>query len=234
MVARYDIEQGSEKWHEIKHGKIGGSRAKQLFVNSDTLLIELLSEICEDFDLKDSYQNYDMQRGMELEPEARVYLSKYLDVNLIECGWIQDSENSLLGISPDGITECETISAEIKCFASKRHVDVLLKNDIPKENIAQCLQYFLVNTKLETHYFISYRPENIYKIAFIKELKRDSLVDIGFTKKVKVKEDRGLGIKEYTETTWDLRTVDEWCILMREQADFLQKEIIIQTNHLKF
>jgi hypothetical protein len=234
MIARYDIEQGSEDWHKIKHGKIGGTRAKQLFVNSETLLNDLLSEICEEFDLQEGFQNFDMQRGTELEPEARKYLSKYLSVELLECGYLQHSEIDILGISPDGISKCETISAEIKCFASKKHIEIIRSNEIPTEHICQNLQYFLVNPKLEKHYFISYRPENLYKVAFIQEFTRDTLIDIGWTKKGKIKEDRGLGIKEYVTTEPDVKTVAEWIEIMRINAIYLQENIDLEIEKLKF
>ena len=78
MIARYDIEQHSEEWYKVRYGKVGGTLSKGLFVKSDTLLEDVLSELCEEFDLKENYQSFDMQRGSELEPEARKALSAYL------------------------------------------------------------------------------------------------------------------------------------------------------------
>jgi hypothetical protein len=216
MIARYDIEQHSEDWHKARYAKIGGTLSKGLFVKSDTLLEDVLSEICEEFDLKENYQSFDMQRGSELEPEARKALNAYLGIELKEVGWLQCEENEYIGISPDGITDCQTISAEIKCPNSKKHLKTILTNEIPSDNIHQCLHYFTVNPKLEKHYFCSYRPENIYKPIFVRELTRDSLVNLG------------------TKAKPVLKTISEWVAIAKNESLELKKQIEIELNKLKF
>ena len=183
MIARYDIIQGTEAWHRIRYGKIGGTKAKELLTVSDTLLIELLGEHTEDFELdEDSYISKDMERGYELEPRARELLNQHESIELIECGWIQNETYKLLGISPDGISKDETIQCEIKCPAQKKHTKTIYLDEIPLDNIHQCVHAFAVNEKLEKLYFVSYRPESI-KQLFIKLLTRDSIVNIGTEKK---------------------------------------------------
>jgi len=179
MEYRFDIEQGTTEWHKIKHGVIGGTRAKGLFIKSDTLFYELLAEYIEEFDEDndDSYQSEAMLRGTELEPEARIELSKYTGIEFVECGFIKN-DLPILGISPDGISKDFSIQCEIKCLSAKNHLKVCVTADIPLEYIPQCIHAFTVNTALESIYFISYRPESI-KPMFVKELKRDSLVNIG-------------------------------------------------------
>lgn len=177
MINRKDIEQGSLEWHQIKWGKIGGTLSKGLLVKSDTLLIDILSQRMEEFEPVDSFTNDHMERGNELEPFAREYLNEYTGLEFMQTGWLQSEENELLGISPDGITLDEKSSCEIKCFARKKHFEVLLENDIPLENIFQCIHYFTVNPKLENHFFISFRPES--PKHFVKVLNRESIVNIG-------------------------------------------------------
>jgi hypothetical protein len=216
MIIRNDIEQHSEEWHEVRYGKIGGTLSKGLFVKSDTLLEDVLSELCEEFDLQENYQSYDMVRGSELEPEARKALSAYLGIELLEVGWLQCEENEYLGISPDGISEDETISAEIKCFAKKKHLSTIRANDIPNDNIHQCLHYFTINPKLQKHYFCSYRPENIYKPIFVKELTRESLINLG------------------TKAKPIIKTVNEWVEIAKKEGELLKEQITIELNKLKF
>lgn len=216
MIARHDIEQGSEEWYKIRYGKIGGTLSKGLFVKSDTLLEDVLSELVEEFDLQENYQSYDMVRGSELEPEARKGLNAYLGIELLECGWLQSEENEYLGISPDGISEDETICAEIKCPASKKHLKTVRSGEIPSDNIHQCLHYFTVNPKLEKLYFCSYRPENLYKPIFVKELTRESLIDLG------------------TKAKPIIKTVTEWSALAMFEADLLKAEINQELEKLKF
>jgi hypothetical protein len=157
-----------------------------------------------------------MVRGTELEPEARQYLNAYLGIYLIEAGWLQCEENEYLGISPDGITEDETISAEIKCPNSKKHLSTVRSNEIPNDNIHQCLHYFTVNPKLEKHYFLSYRPENIYKPSFVKELTRESVVNLG------------------TKAKPVLKTIAEWVAIARSEATELKRQINSELDILKF
>lgn len=217
MKAYYNIEQRTEEWHRIKHGKIGGTLSKGLFVKSDTLLIDILSQVNEDFTLDDDgYESNDMIRGVELEPRAKRELCDYIGVGLLDCGWLECEENDLLGISPDGISEDETITAEIKCPAAKKHMETIFNDEIPKDHINQCLHYFTVNPKLEKHYFCSYRPENKLKALFVKELNRASLVDLG------------------TKAKPNIKTVQEWVNIALQQADILKADIEATNARLSF
>jgi hypothetical protein len=217
MIARYDIIQRSEEWLRIKHAKIGGTLSKGLFVKSDTLLIEILSEINEDFEIGDEpYESYDMIRGVELEPIGREKLSEYIGIELKECGWLQCEEFDILGISPDGISQDLTVSAEIKCPAAKKHMSTIYNNDIPSDNIHQCLHYFTVNPKLEAHYFCSFRPENKLKSLFVKKLTRDSLIDLG------------------TKAKQNIKKVSEWVEIAKNNVDELMKEIKAANEKLSF
>lgn len=179
MKAYYEISQGSEEWLAIKWAKVGGTRSAGLFIKSDNLLDEILSEKTEEFQMDyDAYTSSEMQRGIELEPHARKELSTYTGVAFKTVGWLQCEENELLGISCDGISEDETITCEIKCPQAKKHLQTIRSNEIPLDNINQCLHYFVVNPKLEKHYFCSFRPESI-KPIFVKELTRESIINIG-------------------------------------------------------
>ena len=67
-----DIVQQTEAWERLKYGKIGGSRSEGLFVKSDTLFIEMLSEFTEPYEPDfDTFETKDTIRGNELEPRAR-------------------------------------------------------------------------------------------------------------------------------------------------------------------
>lgn len=180
MKAYFNIEQGSLEWFEIKHLKIGGTRAKELFIKTDTLFYKLLAESIEPFDedYEEGFKSDAMERGNEFEPRARIELEKYTGHKFLECGWIQ-SDDVLLGISPDGITECLTIQCEIKCPQLIAHLKMCRKNEIALEYINQCVHAFTVNEKLEKLYFCSYRPECKIKPLFVKELNRFSLVNNG-------------------------------------------------------
>jgi hypothetical protein len=217
MKAYYNIQQGTDEWHEIRYGKIGGTLAKGLFVDSSNLLDEILAAKSEDFELDfNGFISPDMQRGIELEPLAREKLSEYIGVSFKECGWMQCEENELLGISIDGISENETISCEIKCPAAKKHLQTIKENEIPLDNIAQCIHAFTVNSKLEKHYFCSFRPENRFKSLFVKCLTIDSLVNIG------------------TKSKPNIIKVSEAVRIAKKSAELLLEDINIEIEKLKF
>lgn len=233
MIAKWNIVQGTEEWHRERYGKIGGSTSKGLFVESDTLLDEILSERLEPFEIdEDAYIDNSMQRGIELEPMGRVEISDYSGIDFKECGWMQSSECDLIGISPDGLSEDETASCEIKCPSKKKHTSTIRKNEIPSDNIHQCLHYFTVNPKLQKHYFVSFRPESKYPL-FVKLLTRDSLVDLGLTVKGKIKEDRGKGVKEYVTNDPDIKPISEWVKISLGNALKLESELAITLNNLE-
>tara|TARA_R110000782_G_scaffold262533_1_gene354667 strand:+ start:324 stop:968 length:645 start_codon:yes stop_codon:yes gene_type:complete len=177
MINYKEIEQGTIEWFELKWGKIGGTLAKGLFVKSDTLFLEILSQKLEEFEPTDSFTNEAMEHGNINEPFAREYLETYTGIKFEETGWLQNEENELIGISPDGITKDEKTACEIKCFGRKKHLSVLLENEIPLEHINQCIHYFTANHKLEKLYFIAFRHESVKH--FIKELTLESTVNIG-------------------------------------------------------
>lgn len=177
MINYKDIEQGTIEWFELKWGKIGGTLAKGLFVKTDTLFLDILSQRIEDFEPTESFTNEYMQHGTENEPFAREFLETYTGLKFTETGWLQSEENQLIGISPDGITKDEKIACEIKCLSRKKHLDVIIKNEIPLEYTHQCVHYFTVNPKLKKLYFIAFRHESVKH--FIKEIKLDTIVNIG-------------------------------------------------------
>lgn len=184
MILRNDIEQGSLDWFLIRRGKIGGTLSKGLFVDSDTLLINLLAEITEPYDEEESFSSAVMEEGKEKEPDARVFAEKKLGVQFMQVGWLQ-SDINILGISPDGITEDLKESLEIKCPQPAKHIKTLLSQEIPADNIHQCIHYFTVNPHLEKHHFLSFRPESISD-HFLKTITRDCMVNIGTEKTKKM------------------------------------------------
>ena len=208
-MIKHNIVQGTADWLELRHGKITGTASKGLFVKSDTLLIDLISQHIEDWELEDSYSSADMLRGTELEPYAREAISDELFISFKEIGFIQNAAIPILGISPDGLSEDDTIGLEIKCPKAKKHTETILANEIPSDNIHQVLHYFTVNPKLETMYFVSYRPESKVKPLWYKSLTRDSEIDLG------------------TKAKPNIKKVSEWVEIATNAANEINKELNI-------
>lgn len=206
-MIKHNVLQGSADWLQLRHGKITGTASKGLFVKSDTLLIDLISQHIEDWELEDSYSSADMVRGNELEPYAREAISDELFISFKEIGFIQNAAIPILGLSPDGLSEDDTIGLEIKCPKAKKHTETILANEIPSDNIHQVLHYFTVNPKLETMYFVSYRPESKVKKLWHKSLTRDSKIDLG------------------TKAKPNIKKVSEWVEIATNAANEINKEL---------
>lgn len=228
-----EIKQGSLEWHEIKYRKIGGTLSSGLFVNSDTLFLDLLGQHLEEFEPSEGFESDAMARGKEMEPFALEYISKFTGLDFQQTGWLQ-SDIPLLGISPDGLTECERYACEIKCLSRKEHTSIIYNNEIPKDKIAQLIHYFTVNPKLEKLYFIAYRPESIK--PFIKEITRETVFDLGWKTKIEVEVigAKGLPIKPKIEMVTDFKTVAQWSEIAKENAIELQNKLTETINKLNF
>lgn len=180
MKVYKEIEQGSLEWYQIRYGKVGGSSSSQLHVKSDTLLNELVSCRMEPFDPDeaDGFKSAAMERGNELEPEAREVLSVSTGVQFEEFGWLEMDECSIMGISPDGMTSDRRIGCEIKCPSRSTHARYVREDVLPLDYVDQVVQFFAVNDDLEEVWFCSYRPESVVHL-FKVLVTRDSLVNSG-------------------------------------------------------
>ena len=141
-------------------------------------------------------------RGNDLEPLARDYINELTGLKFKEFGWLQ-SDIKIFGLSPDGMTEDETESCEIKCPSAPVHISYILDSDkIPSAYFWQCISYFAVNPKLKKHWFISYRPECEIE-AHIITLNRETVTQFGKSKK----------------------PVQEWVDMLLEFAKKMDKEV---------
>jgi hypothetical protein len=215
-MIRINVKQGTPEWHEVRYRKIGGSTSKGLFVKVNTLRNELIGQFLEDFEDVDNYLSADMERGNELEPYAIKELNKYTGLTFNNAGWLQCEEIPLLGISPDGITDDNYHSCEVKCPGRKKHTETILNGGIPLDHLHQCLHYFTVNPELETHTFASFRPENKIKPLYAYAITRDCEINLG------------------TKAKPVLKKVSEWVEIAKTNAKKLQIDIDLAIKQLEF
>lgn len=159
----HDIEQGSEAWHAIRAGKVTGTRFKDLVSGETTtgfknLIAALASEIITGEKEDQGFTNAAMQRGIDLEPDARELYERTFECEVKEVGFITPDEDheyyGWLGISPDGITNG---GVEIKCPLQTTHLKYIKANRMPSEYRWQ-IQGSLYVTGLPFWDFISYYP----------------------------------------------------------------------------
>ncbi len=95
------------------------------------------------FEDENSYTSESMQRGNDLEPVARMEHSIKTGVNFRECGFFLHSVlGKHFGGSPDGLSECGTITAEYKCPDNYGTFLKLCMLDTPDDLYKHSKQYF--------------------------------------------------------------------------------------------
>jgi len=124
MIVYHDIEHGTEDWFRIRWANIGGSISKQLFTDSQTLLVKIVSELTEPFELTDSPTTAAMDRGTEMEPVARGCYEAHTGFMVQEATFCRHPTIDWYGASPDGFVGDDGL-IEIKCPNTKQHVEFL-------------------------------------------------------------------------------------------------------------
>ena len=166
----YNFEQRTEDWYNIRKGKMSASNAETIIANGkglETYIYNLMAEYYSSAE-KENYINADMQRGIDLEPEARLEFEFYTDLDVQEVGFIE--YNDFIGVSPDGLIGDDGL-IEIKCPNDSIYFKLLLSNNIKPEYIAQ-MQMQMYVTNRQYCYFVSYNP-NFEKSLYIKKISRD-------------------------------------------------------------
>lgn len=168
-----EIEQGSTEWMSFREGKRTGTTIGKIFAKSrktgemyDTekplitfyqKIAERLAEGTGDDDGLESSR----ERGKDLEEEAISEAEQKLGLKLIRGNVWQDADDPNHIESPDAYTKDLKTAVEVKCLSSARHIQAICENTPPQEYMAEYLNYFLVNSKLETLYIFLYDPRFI-------------------------------------------------------------------------
>ena len=160
-MIKVHIDQGSDAWFRLRLGRITGTRFSSLMAGESTktykdLITDIAGEIITG-EGEETYTNAIMERGTELEPEARREYESLFD-SVEQVGMCLRDEGDPLhewvGISPDGLTDG---LLEIKCPLRKTHINYIERNVLPNEYKWQ-LQGQLFVTGLPYCDFMSYYP----------------------------------------------------------------------------
>lgn len=147
----FDFEQGSDEWNTARRGMVTASVVGQLLTSAGTvahndtsraLTTHLAAERITDY-TEPNYVSADMERGNYDEPIARDHYSEHV-APVTQCGFMVDTFGYAIGFSPDGLVGTDGL-IEIKSRRQKKHLDTILKNQVPVENIAQIQAGLLVS-----------------------------------------------------------------------------------------
>ena len=189
------MEQGTMEWHAARAGRVGGTslesaigarfdakkdkwviektaaaKKKQL-----TLCYELIAERMTEVQTSE-LNNAAVERGRELEPMAIMEASKLTKENYTDCGMLVATCTQELGVSPDSIVHdgfAVIGGLETKCPSSKKHVEYIINNEVPREYFWQVMSPFLCDDSIRFWDFVSYDDRNYEKPLFHKRVIRD-------------------------------------------------------------
>lgn len=157
------MKQGSDDWFAARLGRVGASRVADIIAKTKSgpsasrqayavqLALERITGRREE-----SYTSAAMQRGTELEAEARATYEMRTGVLVAEVGFVPHRIVEMSGASPDGLIGSDGL-LEIKCPDSKQHLEYLQLATSPAKYRPQ-VQWQLACTGRQWCDFVSYDP----------------------------------------------------------------------------
>lgn len=160
-----DVAQGTAEWAQARAGiptascfdKILTAKKLELSKSSVVYRNQLLAERLVGYPIDFAPQTGWMERGIELEPEARAFYEMHFDVEVETVGFVlRDDEQ--VGGSPDGFVGSDG-GVDFKCPAIHTHVGYLLDpNKLSDEYMMQA-QGLMYLTGRQWWDLLSYHPE---------------------------------------------------------------------------
>jgi len=167
MITHDVVEQGTDEWLDLRRGKFTASIASKLLTPTGKVSTQFKGEmgriIAETLGLQPPephVETFWMERGSELEAEARRWFTVDTDLDITEVGFIE-SDCHLVGVSPDGLVVVPDgliVPLELKVPKPSTHIKWLLMGDLPKEHIGQ-VHFAMAVTGAPYAYFMSYNPD---------------------------------------------------------------------------
>lgn len=173
------MEQRSEEWFAARLGKVTASRVADVMAKTKSgygasranYIAELLCERLTG-QKTDSFVSAEMQRGTELEAQARDGYALLNDVKVGEGGFFDHASIPMFGASPDGLIGTDGL-VEFKCPNTATHIDYLLSQSVPGKYQTQ-MQAQMACTGRAWCDFVSFDPRLPDDLQFfVKRVQRD-------------------------------------------------------------
>ena len=174
MIEYFNCEQNSPEWYELRRGLITASMFKTVMAQGKTkgtdsksrreYMLKLMGERLTG-DPMYMYQNDHMERGKEMEAEARDMYAFMTDLEPKPIGFIK---NHGVGCSPDSMIGDDGM-LEIKTKLAHLQLEVLLAGKLPTEHVAQVQGQLWVTCRRWCD-FVSYCPRlPLFKIRVYRD-----------------------------------------------------------------
>ncbi len=141
----FDLIQGSPEWLAARAGSLGASSMGDALAKTKTgwgasranLKARIVTERITGQPVE-TFTNAAMQRGNDLEPQARAMYSFHSGHDVTEVGIIPHPKIKHSHCSPDGLIGDDGM-VEIKCCGAARHIEMLTDSPPEDRYIKQCL-----------------------------------------------------------------------------------------------
>ena len=172
----HNMEQNSKEWFAVRLGKLTASNIASIISDGKTrasIIRQKAAEIITGMIEHKTIRSIDIDRGNELEPQAReCYINSY-GIDVIEVGFVE--LDSFVGVSPDGFASNDGL-VEFKCPNDANFLKIVAggKKVITKQYLYQMQMQMWVCDKKWCDYVIynhNYK-EKIFKIR----IKRDESI----------------------------------------------------------
>lgn len=172
-----DCEQGSEEWLAARLGIPTATGFENIVTatgKKSASYIKYMAELIEESILGggDTFKSGFMERGNQLEPQARAAYEFLTGNDVIQVGGVYLNEDREVMVSPDGLIPSLKKGLEIKCPKMSTHIRYLLEGGVPAEYVIQ-VQANLWVTGYETWDFVSYCPEYQKQTLYLFTAERD-------------------------------------------------------------
>jgi putative exonuclease len=172
-----DCEQGSEEWLSARLGIPTATGFENIVTatgKKSASYIKYMAELIEESILGggDTFKSGFMERGNQLEPQARAAYEFLTGNDVIQVGGVYLNEDREVMVSPDGLIPSLKKGLEIKCPKMSTHIRYLLEGGVPAEYVIQ-VQANLWVTGYETWDFVSYCPEYQKQTLYLFTAARD-------------------------------------------------------------
>lgn len=158
-----ECEQLSEEWFQAKIGIPSAASFDKIVDNSGNpskqqqkYMYQLAGEALTGTN-EGTYTNSIIQRGIELEPEARQLFEFINNVDVCQVGLCYEDQKRY-SCSPDGLLKLVLEGLEIKCPLIKTHIEYMLNPKKLQSDYWQQCQGGLLVTGYEAWHLFSYYP----------------------------------------------------------------------------
>jgi len=160
------IEQGTPEWHALRKNKMTASHACEIGNAGKGLESYCYEIIAEKYaSSTESYTNEHLERGVELEGQARAIYELQTGQTVEQIGFYEHDE--YVGCSPDGIVGEGLI--EIKCHNNVKHVQLICGSPIEPKYIWQMQMQMLLMEKKWCDY-VAYNPNYEKSLHIVRVL----------------------------------------------------------------